>query len=51
MHYRTPRVSFLETAEEFLPLMDRVERFEEPRFETAGLPVGGGPVAVIPAVP
>ncbi|HET7053964.1 MAG TPA: MBL fold metallo-hydrolase [Solirubrobacterales bacterium] len=51
MHYRTPRVDFLETEEEFLGLSDRIERIEEPRFETAELPVGGGPVAVVPAAP
>ena len=51
MHYRTPRTGFLETEEEFLGLLDRVERVDEPRFETAGLPVGGGPVAVVPAAP
>jgi L-ascorbate metabolism protein UlaG (beta-lactamase superfamily) len=51
MHYRTPRIGFLETEEEFLGLMDRVERCAEPRFETGELPVGGGPVAVAPATP
>jgi L-ascorbate metabolism protein UlaG (beta-lactamase superfamily) len=51
MHYRTPRVGFLESEEEFLELMDRVERFDAPHFETAGLPIGGGPIAVVPAAP
>jgi L-ascorbate metabolism protein UlaG (beta-lactamase superfamily) len=50
MHYRTPRVSFLETEEEFLGLMPRVERLETPFFETADLP-GEGLVAVVPAAP
>jgi L-ascorbate metabolism protein UlaG (beta-lactamase superfamily) len=51
MHYRTHRIGFLETEDDFLALIDRVERFDAPRFETAGLPVGGGPVAVVPAAP
>lgn len=51
MHYRTPRTGFLETADEFLALIDRVERRPDPRFETAELPVGGGPVAVVPVAP
>jgi L-ascorbate metabolism protein UlaG (beta-lactamase superfamily) len=51
MHYRTPRIGFLEPADEFLGLMDRVERFETPHFETGGLPAGAGPVAVVPAAP
>jgi hypothetical protein len=50
MHYRTPRISFLETEEGFAGLFDRVERPEEPSFETADLP-GEGPVLVVPAAP
>ncbi len=50
MHYRTARVSFLETAEEFLALIGRVELLSEPVFETAEL-LGEGPLAVVPAVP
>jgi len=51
MHFRTPRISFLESEEEFVGLIDRVERCPAPSFDTAGLPDGGGTVAVIPAVP
>ncbi|HET9164156.1 MAG TPA: MBL fold metallo-hydrolase [Solirubrobacterales bacterium] len=51
MHYRTPRIGFLETEEEFLGLLDRVERCAGPRFETADLPASDGPVAVVPAAP
>ncbi|MGN6274484.1 MAG: MBL fold metallo-hydrolase [Solirubrobacterales bacterium] len=51
MHYRTPRIGFLEPADEFLGLADRVERFEMPSFETADLPDGTGPVAVVPKAP
>ncbi len=51
MHYRTPKIGFLEDAEEFLALMDRVERLETPSFETGELPAGDGPVVVVPAAP
>ena len=51
MHYRTPRTGFLETEEEFLGLISRVERLDAPRFDTAELPMGAGPVAVVPTVP
>ena len=49
MHYRTPRISFLEDAEEFLALMPDVERLDSPAFETSGLRDGEVPVAVVPA--
>jgi L-ascorbate metabolism protein UlaG (beta-lactamase superfamily) len=50
MHYRTPRVNFLEPADAF------VERFgtaahRTPAFDTADLPTDGGPVVVVPAAP
>jgi L-ascorbate metabolism protein UlaG (beta-lactamase superfamily) len=51
MHYRTPKIGFLEPADEFLELMPNVERFDEPRFDTGGLPGGDGPIAVVPAAP
>lgn len=50
MHYRTPRIGFLETADAFLERMPAVHRLDGPAFETAGLP-GAGPVAVVPAAP
>jgi L-ascorbate metabolism protein UlaG (beta-lactamase superfamily) len=50
MHYRTPRVSFLETADAFLESFDEVVRLDTPAFDTADLP-DGGPVAVVPAAP
>ncbi len=37
MHYRTERISFLDTADEFLSLMPDVERLDAPRFDTASL--------------
>jgi L-ascorbate metabolism protein UlaG (beta-lactamase superfamily) len=51
MHYRTPRIGFLESEEEFTTAMSRVERSGQPRFETSGLPAGDGPLVVVPAVP
>jgi L-ascorbate metabolism protein UlaG (beta-lactamase superfamily) len=51
MHYRTPRISFLETEEEFLAAMPDVKRLDGPAFETAELPDAGRPLAVVPAAP
>jgi L-ascorbate metabolism protein UlaG (beta-lactamase superfamily) len=50
MHYRTPKVSFLETADAFLERMPNVERLAGPSFDTADLP-GDEPLAVVPAAP
>jgi L-ascorbate metabolism protein UlaG (beta-lactamase superfamily) len=51
MHYRTPKIGFLEPADAFLETFDEVHRCSEPGFETADLPAAGKPVAVVPAVP
>jgi L-ascorbate metabolism protein UlaG (beta-lactamase superfamily) len=51
MHYRTHRTGFLESEEEFVGLIERVERHEALQFDTAELPAGGGPIAVVPAAP
>jgi L-ascorbate metabolism protein UlaG (beta-lactamase superfamily) len=51
MHYRTPRIGFLETADDFLAGMPGVERLEHPTFDTDRLPGNEGPLAVVPAVP
>jgi L-ascorbate metabolism protein UlaG (beta-lactamase superfamily) len=51
MHYRTPRISFLDDAEEFLARMPEVVRLDAPSFETGELAAGDGPVAVVPAAP
>ena len=50
MHYRTPKVSFLETAEAFLERMANVHRVDSPSFDTAELPADT-PLAVVPAAP
>jgi hypothetical protein len=51
MHYRTPRVGFLETEEAFLERMAQAQRMEAPSFDTADLPEAEGPLAVVPAAP
>ncbi len=51
MHYRTPRVGFLETEEEFVSRIPAVERLESPRFDTSELPADRAPLAVVPAAP
>jgi L-ascorbate metabolism protein UlaG (beta-lactamase superfamily) len=51
MHYRTPRIGFLETAEAFLERSERVEQLAGAAFDTAELPDGEGPLVVVPAAP
>ncbi len=51
MHYRTPRIGFLETAEAFLERAAHVERLQESTFDTAALPSYDEPLVVVPAAP
>jgi L-ascorbate metabolism protein UlaG (beta-lactamase superfamily) len=52
MHYRTPRIGFLETEQEFAAAFPQVIRLETPSFDTEELErAETGAVAVIPAVP
>jgi len=52
MHYRTPRIGFLETADEFLEHAANVQRLEGSAFDTDELPADGdGPLVVVPAAP
>jgi L-ascorbate metabolism protein UlaG (beta-lactamase superfamily) len=51
MHYRTPRIGFLETAEPFLELLSHVERLPASTFDTHELRVEDAPLAVVPAAP
>ncbi len=51
MHYRTPRIGFLETADAFLDLCGAVERLPGASFDTAELACGAAPLAVVPAAP
>jgi L-ascorbate metabolism protein UlaG (beta-lactamase superfamily) len=50
MHYRTERVSFLDSADGFLERIPNVERIASPAFDTDGLPEEK-PLAVVPAAP
>lgn len=51
MHYRTPRIGFLETADAFLEGSAHVERLPEPAFDTGRLLLADGPLVVVPAAP
>ncbi len=51
MHYRTPRISFLETVEPFLELMPHVTRLDAPAFDTDEHEADERPLVVVPAVP
>jgi L-ascorbate metabolism protein UlaG (beta-lactamase superfamily) len=51
MHYRTPKISFLEPADEFVKMFAAVHRVTETNFETRELPAGDRPTVVVPAVP
>ena len=51
MHYRTPRISFLEPADAFLEAMPHVHRLEESGFDTESLPGDERPLVAVPAVP
>jgi L-ascorbate metabolism protein UlaG (beta-lactamase superfamily) len=51
MHYRTPRVNFLESADAFIERSDDARQLDSPAFETAELAGGDGPVVVVLAAP
>jgi L-ascorbate metabolism protein UlaG (beta-lactamase superfamily) len=51
MHYRTPRIGFLETADAFFERMGNVERLEDVGFDTESIRADAGPVVVAPAAP
>lgn len=51
MHYRTPRIGFLEDAEDFLARSPHVQRLDSPVFDTAALETQDAPVVVVPAAP
>jgi L-ascorbate metabolism protein UlaG (beta-lactamase superfamily) len=51
MHYRTPRVGFLETADAFLELMPRVRPMGAATFDTAEILTEDAPVVIVPATP
>ncbi|HEX3518160.1 MAG TPA: MBL fold metallo-hydrolase [Solirubrobacteraceae bacterium] len=51
MHYRTPRIGFLEPPDSFLERSASVERLSSPAFETSELPPSEMPLVVVPAAP
>jgi L-ascorbate metabolism protein UlaG (beta-lactamase superfamily) len=51
MHYRTPRIGFLETADAFLERMPHIHRLDGTAFDTGELPSADGALAVVPATP
>ena len=51
MHYRTPKIGFLEPADAFIEKFDEAHRSEATSFETGELPAAERPVVVVPAVP
>jgi L-ascorbate metabolism protein UlaG (beta-lactamase superfamily) len=51
MHYRTSRINFLETEEEFVARMPNVQRLDGSAFETEQLSTGEDPLVVVPAAP
>jgi L-ascorbate metabolism protein UlaG (beta-lactamase superfamily) len=50
MHYRTPKIGFLDPVDPFLERMANVERVDHSAFDTAALN-GEQPLVVVPAVP
>jgi hypothetical protein len=51
MHYRTPRIGFLDPVEPFLDTMPAVHRLKETSFDTDELPAQDGPLVVVPSTP
>ncbi len=51
MHYRTPRIGFLETADAFLEANPHVQRLESSSFDTDELPAEQGPLVIVPSAP
>ncbi len=50
MHYRTPKIGFLEPVDPFLKRMPHVRRMDESVFDTASLD-GESPLVIVPGVP
>jgi len=51
MHYRSPRIGFLETEKEFVSRMPEAARLDSPRFATSELQPDRTPLTVVPAAP
>jgi L-ascorbate metabolism protein UlaG (beta-lactamase superfamily) len=51
MHYRTPKIGFLDTADAFLERHEHVHLAPQTSFQTDELPSVDGPLIVVPEVP
>ncbi len=51
MHYRTPRIGFLETEEAFVDMAAAAHRLSDTVFDTAQLPSADGTMVIVPAAP
>jgi L-ascorbate metabolism protein UlaG (beta-lactamase superfamily) len=51
MHYKTPKISFLETEEAFVDAMPKAQRLDSTSFDTANLEKGSEPLVIVPAAP
>lgn len=51
MHYRTPKIGFLEPADAFLERMPAVHQLDRPAFDTEELPESSSPLVVVPSAP
>src|ERR1700729_2144473 len=51
MHYKTPKIRFLETEAEFVDAMPKTQRLTSPSFETGDLEKGDAPLVIVPAAP
>jgi L-ascorbate metabolism protein UlaG (beta-lactamase superfamily) len=51
MHYRTAKISFLDTENDFIAGMPSAKRLDSPSFDTADLKRGSQPLAIVPAAP
>jgi L-ascorbate metabolism protein UlaG (beta-lactamase superfamily) len=51
MHYKTPKIGFLETEESFVDAMPKTQRLGTSSFDTADLTKGSEPLVIVPAAP
>ena len=51
MHYKTAKINFLDTEEQFVDAMPKTERLTSSSFDTANLEKGPEPIAIVPAAP
>src|SRR6201991_2786267 len=51
MHYKTVKINFLETEQEFVDAMPKTQRLDSTSFETSDLERGSEPLVIVPAVP